>query len=77
MIKIEVLSHVLHPFLSNADLLFVSSVDRRINGWNEKVANLNSLSDEIAIGKSLAQDHVYKEPEETVSKLLNCALKGI
>ncbi|KAI3823563.1 hypothetical protein L1987_05002 [Smallanthus sonchifolius] len=51
-------------------------VEGRINGWNAKVAELTGLSVEDAMGKSLVQDLVYKESEETVAKLLNRALRG-
>ncbi|GKB13437.1 phytochrome B [Tanacetum coccineum] len=51
-------------------------VEGRINGWNAKVAELTGLSVENAMGKSLVQDLVYKESEETVAKLLHRALRG-
>nr|XP_043614170.1 phytochrome B-like [Erigeron canadensis] len=51
-------------------------VEGRINGWNAKVAELTGLSVENAMGKSLVQDLVYKESEETVAKLLDRALRG-
>ncbi|KAJ0940660.1 putative PAS domain, phytochrome, GAF domain, histidine kinase/HSP90-like ATPase [Helianthus annuus] len=51
-------------------------VEGRINGWNAKVAELTGLSVENAMGKSLVQDLVYKESEETVANLLYRALRG-
>ncbi|XP_010414753.1 PREDICTED: phytochrome B-like isoform X3 [Camelina sativa] len=47
-----------------------------INGWNAKIAELTGLSVEEAMGKSLVSDLIYKENEETVSKLLSRALRG-
>lgn len=56
--------------------IFAVDVDGRINGWNAKIAELTGLSVEEAMRKSLVQDLVYKESEETVGKLLHNALRG-
>ncbi|XP_024986483.1 phytochrome B-like [Cynara cardunculus var. scolymus] len=56
--------------------IFAVDVGGRINGWNAKVAELTGLSVEKAVGKSLVQDLVYEEAEETVAKLLYRALRG-
>ncbi|KAL4592414.1 hypothetical protein LXL04_005408 [Taraxacum kok-saghyz] len=56
--------------------IFAVDVDGRINGWNAKIAELSGLSVEDAMGKSLVLDLVYKESQDTVSKLLYRALKG-
>ncbi|XP_050372525.1 phytochrome B-like [Argentina anserina] len=56
--------------------IFAVDVNGCINGWNAKVAELTGLSVEEATGKSLVQDLVYKESEETVDKLLLHALRG-
>lgn len=56
--------------------IFAVDVDGCINGWNVKVAELTGLSVDEAMGKSLVQDLVYKESEETVEKLLYRALGG-
>ncbi|KAM0001186.1 putative PAS domain, phytochrome, PAS domain superfamily [Helianthus debilis subsp. tardiflorus] len=50
-------------------------VEGRITGWNVKVAELTGLSVENVMGKSLVQDLVYKESEETVANLLYRALR--
>lgn len=56
--------------------IFAVDVDGCINGWNVKVAELTGLSVDEAMGKSLVQDLVYKESEETAEKLLYRALGG-
>ncbi|XP_024983566.1 phytochrome B-like isoform X1 [Cynara cardunculus var. scolymus] len=56
--------------------IFAVDVEGRINGWNAKIAELTGLSVQEAMGKSLVQDLIYKESEETVVKLLNHALQG-
>lgn len=56
--------------------VFSVDVDGRISGWNAKVAELTGLSDEEAVGKSLAHDLVHKESEETVDSLISRALRG-
>ncbi|XWS08486.1 hypothetical protein CRYUN_Cryun40dG0006600 [Craigia yunnanensis] len=56
--------------------IFAVDVEGRINGWNAKVAELTGLSVEEAMGKSLVQDLVYKDYQETVDRLLTRALQG-
>ncbi|XVF66104.1 hypothetical protein PTKIN_Ptkin10aG0007600 [Pterospermum kingtungense] len=56
--------------------IFTVDVEGCINGWNAKVAELTGLPVEDAMGKSLVRDLVYKEYQETVDRLLSCALQG-
>uniref|UniRef100_A0A0D3FHM4 Phytochrome n=1 Tax=Oryza barthii TaxID=65489 RepID=A0A0D3FHM4_9ORYZ len=56
--------------------IFAVDTDGCINGWNAKVAELTGLSVEEAMGKSLVNDLIFKESEETVDKLLSRALRG-
>uniref|UniRef100_A0A0E0CZK6 Phytochrome n=1 Tax=Oryza meridionalis TaxID=40149 RepID=A0A0E0CZK6_9ORYZ len=56
--------------------IFAVDTDGCINGWNAKVAELTGLSVEEAMGKSLVNDLIFKESEETVNKLLSRALRG-
>lgn len=56
--------------------IFAVDVEGRINGWNAKIAELTGLSVKEAMGKSLVEDLIYKESQETVIKLLHHALQG-
>lgn len=56
--------------------IFAVDANGCINGWNAKVAELTGLPVDEAMGKSLVQDLVYQESQETVDKLLHNALRG-
>ncbi|KAL3641885.1 hypothetical protein CASFOL_012700 [Castilleja foliolosa] len=48
----------------------------RVNGWNEKVAEMTGISGGEAMGKLLVPDVVHEEYEEIAEKLLFRALRG-
>ncbi|KAF5794180.1 putative PAS domain, phytochrome, phytochrome, central region, PAS domain superfamily [Helianthus annuus] len=75
--EISLVAHEMVRLIETAIVpILTVDVEGRINGWNTKVAELTGLSVENAMGKSLVQDLVYKESEETVANLLYQALRG-